>query len=100
MNVTKSTTALVFNFVTYFSGKPLVRIEYAYNDTHMFCTRDGIEYAAEIDEVQNALLRRLSASDCIAAAQIFAGAAPGMIARAEERAREAAIAAGREYICD
>lgn len=61
-------------FVPYFTGEPLVRVEYSYTDMHMFQSIGDEVLSAEITEEQHSHLNSLAADDQITAAHIFADA--------------------------
>ena len=61
-------------FVPYFTGEPLVRVEYSYNDTHMYQSMGDEVLSAEITEEQHSHLNSLAADDQITAAHVFADA--------------------------
>lgn len=63
-----------YKFVPYFTGEPLVRVEYSYNDTHMYQSLGDEVLSAEINEEQLSHLNSLHANDQMTAAQIFADA--------------------------
>lgn len=61
-------------FVPYFTGEPLVRAEYSYNDTHIYQSMGDEVLSAEINEEQLSHLNSLHADNQITAAHIFADA--------------------------
>lgn len=61
-------------FVPYFTGEPLVRVEYSYTDMHIFQSIGDEVLSAEITEEQHSHLNSLAADDQITAAHIFADA--------------------------
>lgn len=61
-------------FVPYFTSEPLVRVEYSYNDTHMYQSMGDEVLSAEINEEQLSHLNSLHANDQMTAAHIFADA--------------------------
>lgn len=60
-------------FVPYFTGEPLVRVEYSYTDMHMFQSIGGEVLSAEITEEQLVYLNSLHVNDQMAA-HIFSDA--------------------------
>lgn len=75
--VDKQTAPNLIKFEPYGSGNPVKMRQYAYSDTHIFATIQGIEYVAEIDDRQNAYLRSLSANDFVNPARLFAEVSSG-----------------------
>jgi hypothetical protein len=63
-----------YKFEPYFTGEPLVRVEYSYNETTMFRNVNGAVKSAEITEEQLSQLNRLHPDQQIRAASIFAEA--------------------------
>jgi hypothetical protein len=59
-------------FQPYFTGKPLVRIEYSYNETTMFCRIGGDLTSTPINAEQLSELNSLHANEQMRAAAIFA----------------------------
>lgn len=63
-----------YKFVPYFTGQPLVRVEYSYNETHMFQSIGKAVLSTEITEEQLSHLNSLAPDNQMIAALIFADA--------------------------
>lgn len=61
-------------FEPYFTGKPLVKVQYSYNDTHIFEQMGEAVLSAEITEEQLSHLNSLHSTEQMAAAHIFSEA--------------------------
>ena len=61
-------------FEPYFTGEPLVKVEYSYNDTHIFEQMGDVLLSAEITAEQLSHLNSLHSTEQIAAAYVFANA--------------------------
>lgn len=61
-----------YKFQPYFTGKPLVRIEYSYNETTMFCRMGDDLASAPINAEQLSELNSLHVNEQMRAATIFA----------------------------
>lgn len=61
-------------FEPYFTGKPLVKVQYWYNDTHIFKQVGKAVLSAEITAEQLSNLDSLYSNEQMAAAQIFGDA--------------------------
>ena len=75
-------------FVPYFTGAPLVRVEYSYNDTHMYQNMGDEVLSAEITEEQLSHLNSLHADDQMTAARIFSDAYGPMRTTSDVRDRD------------
>lgn len=60
-----------YKFEPYFTGEPLVRVEFSYNDTMMFRNVGGDVASAEITEEQLSELNGLHPNEQMRAALIF-----------------------------
>ena len=63
-----------YKFEPYFTGEPLVRVEYSYNETTMFRNVGSAVESAEITEEQLSQLNHLHPNEQMRAALIFAEA--------------------------
>ena len=63
-----------YKFEPYFTGEPLIRVEFAYNETTMFRNVGGVVASADITEEQLSVLNRLHQDEQMRAASIFAEA--------------------------
>lgn len=63
-----------YKFVPYFTGQPLERVEYSYDETHMFQTIGDTVLSAKITEEQLSHLNSLAPDNQMMAALIFADA--------------------------
>ncbi|MBK4733031.1 hypothetical protein [Noviherbaspirillum pedocola] len=61
-----------YKFQPYFTGKPLVRVEYSYNETTMFCRMGDHLTSVSINPEQLSELNSLNANEQMRAAAIFA----------------------------
>ena len=66
-----------YRFEPYFSGSPLSKFEYSYNETTMFETMDGVARSAAITPDQFSYLNSLHANEQMAAAHAFSQAKSG-----------------------
>lgn len=60
-----------YKFEPYFTGAPLVRVEFSYNETTMFRNVGGAVASAQITEEQLSELNRLHPNEQMRAALIF-----------------------------
>lgn len=61
-----------YKFELYFTGEPLVRVEYSYNETTMFCRMGDDLASVPINAEQLFELNSLHANEQMRAAAIFA----------------------------
>jgi hypothetical protein len=66
-----------YEFEPYFTGSPLVRVEFSYNETTMFRKMGNERLAAPITAAQLSELNSLHADEQIRAAFVFHEAYPG-----------------------
>ncbi len=64
----------IYKFEDYFTGEPLVRVEFSYNETTMFRDIGGTVTSASITDEQLSALNRLHPNERMRAASIFAEA--------------------------
>lgn len=83
-----------YTFEQYSTGTQSV--QYAYDESHIYSTVDGVEYKAEIDQSERSRLDQLVANDYIGPARIWAEVAGDMIDRAEDAKAEAERLAARD----
>ena len=61
----------IYKFEPYFTGEPLVRVEFSYNETTMFHDIGGVVTSTPITEEQLSALDRLHPNEQMRAALIF-----------------------------
>lgn len=64
----------IYKFETYFTGEPLVHVEFSYNETTMYRDIGGTVTSATITEEQLSALNNLHFNEQMRAASIFAEA--------------------------
>lgn len=82
-----------YTFEQYSTGTQSV--QYAYDESHIYATVDGVEYKAEIDQSERSRLDQLMANDYIGPARIWTEVA-GDIDHAEDAKAEAERLAARD----